>query len=585
MATTPSSLPDRFVTDTEPSTKYRIVSRANAGEVMPDPCSPLNATMGMFEAGEKGWRDAYVITGTFERDEFEPDRTNTVSCFGGYMYINMSMTRLYGLRTGLMTPAEVDLQYFGDMAGIPPYEEEARPTDVSPTATAKLTAFMASELWGRDDLPELRADAAQTERLVRARPDFAELSNQELVDHARSFVPLYRRLFARHIIVSGNSGMGVGTVAAVCAAVGRPEVVMTLVAGLGDVDSAAPSLAMWDLGRQVASSPSLTSAFDAGVAGLLDRLRADGSKDARSFLDGFDALLARFGSRGPNEWELRSHTWGTKPELALAAIDRMRLSPDSAAPAGHQAQRAAEAEAAADEIRALVAADPEAAGQLEAGLRAARLFLAGRERSKTNCIRIVQEMRLALREVGRRLVADGALDSIEQVFMFTDDELDAVLASPSSWTDVARSREEQYLALFELEPPFVIVGDPPPLSQWPRRDRGGGVKAEPGTVLTGIPGCPGVARGRARVILDPSDPGALEPGDILVAPLTDPAWTPLFVPAAAVVVDVGAQITHAVIVSRELGIPCVVSVTGATRTIPDGAEIEVDGTTGTVTVL
>jgi pyruvate,water dikinase len=576
---------EKFVTDTQPSEKYRIVSRANAGEVMPDPCSPLNATLGMFEAGEKGWRDAYVVTGTFAPDEFEPDRTNTISCFGGYMFINMSLTRLYGLRTGLMTPAQVDLQYFGEMAGIPPYEEEARPTDVSPEATERLTAFMARELWAKEDLPELRADAAQTERLVRSRPDFGELSNQELVDHARSFVPLYRRLFNRHIVVSGNSGMGIGTVAGVCAAVGRPDAVMTLVAGLGDVDSAAPSMAMWDLGRLVASSPSLTAAFDAGVDGLLARLRADGGKDAVRFLDGFDALLTRFGSRGPNEWEMRSHTWGTKPDLVLSAIDRMRLSPDSAAPSGHQAERAAEAESAAAEIRALVAGDADAAGQFEAGLRAARLYLAGRERSKTNNIRIVHEMRLALREVGRRLVEAGHLDNIEQVFMFTDDELNEVLREPEAWTDIARAREAQYLSLFELEPPFVIVGEPPPLSEWKRRDAAVHERATPGTVLTGIAGCPGVARGRARVVLDPSDPTALEPGDILVAPLTDPAWTPLFVPAAAVVVDVGAQITHAVIVSRELGIPCVVSVTGATKIIPDGAEIEVDGTNGTVTIV
>ncbi|MEM1334198.1 MAG: PEP-utilizing enzyme, partial [Actinomycetota bacterium] len=74
-------------------------------------------------------------------------------------------------------------------------------------------------------------------------------------------------------------------------------------------------------------------------------------------------------------------------------------------------------------------------------------------------------------------------------------------------------------------------------------------------------------------------------GDVLVAPITDPSWTPLFLAAAAVVVDVGATMSHAVIVSRELGIPCVVSAVGATTTIPDGAEIEVDGAAGTVTVL
>jgi pyruvate,water dikinase len=108
--------------------------------------------------------------------------------------------------------------------------------------------------------------------------------------------------------------------------------------------------------------------------------------------------------------------------------------------------------------------------------------------------------------------------------------------------------------------------------------------AKSGDVLAGLPGCPGVATGRARVILDSNDPTALEPGDVLVAPITDPSWTPLFVPACAVVVDVGAQISHAIIVSRELGIPCVVSVTGGTKRIPDGATVTVDGTAGTVTV-
>jgi pyruvate,water dikinase len=94
-----------------------------------------------------------------------------------------------------------------------------------------------------------------------------------------------------------------------------------------------------------------------------------------------------------------------------------------------------------------------------------------------------------------------------------------------------------------------------------------------------------VAEGRARVILDPNDPRALGPGDVLVAPITDPSWTPLFVPAAAIVVDVGAALSHAIIVSRELGIPCVVSATDATRRIPDGALVRVDGGTGVVTVV
>src|SRR5205085_6516366 len=181
----------------------------------------------------------------------------------------------------------------------------------------------------------------------------------------------------------------------------------------------------------------------------------------------------------------------------------------------------------------------------------------------------------------RRMVEAGHLDSIDQIFMLTDDELDGFLADPASFTATVRDREQQYLALFELQPPFIVYKEVPPVSSWPRRDASSVEKVEAGAQLTGIPGCAGTATGRARIILDPSDPFALEPGDILVAPVTDPAWTPLFVPAAAVVVDVGAQITHAVIVSRELGIPCVVSVGGATKKIPDGAMVTVDGAAGT----
>lgn len=85
--------------------------------------------------------------------------------------------------------------------------------------------------------------------------------------------------------------------------------------------------------------------------------------------------------------------------------------------------------------------------------------------------------------------------------------------------------------------------------------------------------------------MDPSDPLALEPGDIMIAPNTDPGWTPLFMTAGGVVVNVGGQISHSIIVSRELGLPCVVSIENATSLIPDGALVEVNGDTGQVTIV
>jgi pyruvate,water dikinase len=208
-----------------------------------------------------------------------------------------------------------------------------------------------------------------------------------------------------------------------------------------------------------------------------------------------------------------------------------------------------------------------------------------RERTKTNTIKALHEARMVFRELGRRATAAGHLERPELVFMLLDDELDRFVDDPSAFGADLVQRESDYRELFALEPPFIIAGGRvAPLSQWERKGSHPPAHVSPGDVLRGVPGCPGTVTGTARVVLDASDPGALEPGDILVAPITDPAWTPLFMAAAGVVVDVGGQISHAIIVSRELGLPCVVSVNDATRRIPDGTTVTVDGDTGTVTI-
>lgn len=579
---------EQWFIDTPASERYPVYSRANAGEVTPDPVSPLAATMVLAGPGEQGYRDAFIEAGTFRPDEFEADRNNCVAVFGGYLYLSMSLARIYGVRMPGMTPEIVDEQYYGDLAGVTPYAAEARPSDVDPEATERLGGYL-QRLFTDTDLPQLRADRDQLARLVAARPDLAALTDQELVDHARSFMPLFRRLFCTHILVSAGAGFGIGTVSGICAAAGKADLAMTLFAGLGDVDSAAPSWALWDLSRMVAASPSLRAALAADVDGFVEhveQLAQAGDEAAWRLLAQWHQFLERFGSRGPNEWDLRSHTWAIEPRRALVAMRAMVPAPDHESPEARAEQRRRERELATAEMRALLAgADDETRHTFESALRCGQLYSAGRERSKTNCITLVHEMRLALRELGRRMAARGVLDTTEQVFMLVERELDRFVADPLTFAPVLREREQTYLELFDRVPPFVTEGEPAHWTTWPSRRASGAFTLGAGTVLSGIPGCPGVARGRARVVLDPGDPRGLEPGEVLVAPLTDPAWTPLFVPAAAVVVDVGAQVTHAVIVSRELGLPCVVSVTGASRSIPDGALVEVDGAAGTVTVI
>jgi phosphoenolpyruvate synthase/pyruvate phosphate dikinase len=193
-------------------------------------------------------------------------------------------------------------------------------------------------------------------------------------------------------------------------------------------------------------------------------------------------------------------------------------------------------------------------------------------------------VRMTIRELGRRGVEAGLYGRPEDVMMLLSDALDDYVADPASFRDVIAQRLADYEELYELDPPFIIASDPLPLSQWKRRTERSMPLLREGDVLSGLGGGAGRYTGRVCVVHDPSDMAKLEPGDVLVAPFTDAAWTPLFLIAGAVVVDVGAMNSHAVVVSRELGIPSVLSVTSGTTQLADGMEVTVDGSAGTVTV-
>ncbi len=572
---------ERWIADSDLSTRYPIYTRANVGEVFPDPVTPLTRDGGIWLA-ELGWRDAWERLGAFDQDEFDAHEIEQLGIAGGYCYLNASLIRLFGERAPGLSAAAMDEQFFGTQPGIPPYEEQ--PGDVDLAKTEKIGRTFGWALTA-EDLPELIDDQIATKRLRDQRPDLGVLTDRELSDRYFSLLDAhFRDLFAHHIFMSYMATLPVGILTAMAVAVGDPSLMMRLIGGLGEVDSAAPSMAMWDMGRVVADSPALMAEFDTGLVDLHERLRALPDESAVKLCSMIDEFLYNFGSRGPNEWEMRSPTWETQPDLALAAVDRMRLSPEGAAPMNQNSRMATDREELEAQLAEALKDDPETQGTFLAAVRAARVFLPGRERSKTNAIRMLHECRMTLRELGKRMVERGAFDEVEDFGMLRKAEYDDFLADPSAFTSTIRARREQYKVLQALEPQFVFVGEPD-IDAWPRRDEIHVARLGPGESLIGMSGCPGVAEGRARVILDSHDPTALEPGDILVAPITDPSWTPLFVPAAAVVVDVGALQSHAIIVSRELGIPCVVSATGATRAIPDGAMVRVDGSTGTVTVL
>ena len=573
----------RWIEDNRYDPKYGFWSRANVGEVLPDPPSPLGWDL-VFEGGTVlGWRDCMVKRLGIGDDEVHPTRPEVMGVFGGYAYLGITMLRVWAERTPGFTADALDAAYFAGHPGIPPYVPE--PWHENAATTAVMTAWLGWVMGDRNQ-DELEADRVATRSMRASRPDLSSLTDAELLDRALSLRPVLRDLFSQHINQSGAASIGPGVLGAVCAAIGDPTATMRLLGGVGGVDSAEPSSAMWELSRTVRASEALSAAFDAGVEGLHARLGSDTSPAIEAFVASVDAFLAEFGSRGPNEWDIHSHTWETKPDLVLAAVDRMRFADNTAAPHLHQTAAEADRLRLGAEIAEKLAGDPATQGQFNAALASAATFLAGRERSKTNIIRALHEVRMCAWEIGRRAVARGELREPRDICLLFVDEVAAMINGTSADALATVDARQAHLDwLGSLEPPFIVSSAPPSNTQWPKRGENRAPVGAVGDVLAGLSGCPGVVTGRARVVLDPSDPGALELGDILVAPVTDPAWTPLFVAAGGVVVDVGAPLSHAIIVSRELGIPCVVSVNGATERIPDGALVEVDGSNATVTIL
>ena len=571
----------RWFGDSTLEQRFPAWTRGNAADVFPEPFSPLGQSLVLRQGMCTGLRDGYIAIGALDYDEFvEPHRPELFKVFGGYPFNPLSMTRILGARMPGATPEMIDRAFFDERAEVPPYEYQA--WHDSPKHEALLGASMGWAM-SADSLPNLDADKTLARRLRADRPDLSQLTDSALHARARAMLPYIQQTFENAMIVSSLSALGTGALGAICEGLGDPTLAIRLLAGI-EVDSAVPSHAMWELGRHAAANSAVSGAFEAGPDAVLAQLRASGDPAAVEFLTRFEQLLFDHGARAQNEYDPRTSSWEVRPRIALAAIDLMRRSEEANSPATRNAASVAERDRVTTEIRQQIAGDSETAGLFEAALKSARLFLAGRERAKTNCVTVINEVRTALHEYGRRLVERGIIDEVEQVFMLVDEELDQVRAEPESFKQVIADRWAQYKTLFDYEPVFVVNGRVPALSEMTRRNSKQITRAVSGAVLQGAAGSGGVATGRARIVLDAADPADLEPGDVLIAPQTDPSWVPLMVASAAVVVNVGAQGSHAMIVSRELGVPCVVSVADATEIIPDGAMVTVDGNAGTVTV-
>ena len=310
--------------------------------------------------------------------------------------------------------------------------------------------------------------------------------------------------------------------------------------------------AVWDLADAARREHVDDVIRDFSPAAALERFRA--TQPGRRFLGELGAFLARYGGRSrwhelslPREAE---QPWLTLESVRLALDAPQRPSRASAPAGGDETLRAAYA------LKELHTYDIDYPG-----------LLATRD---------------ALRGFGRRLIAEGLLDDVDDVWMLEREELRRALTETVGLREiVARRREERARGLVQGVQPYL--GDPPG-----ERERESIIESFYGSVgdeLTGAGASPGVAEGVARVVAGQDDFARIQAGDILVTTTTTPAWTPLFPSLAGLVTETGGILSHAAVVAREYGLPAVVGASGAATAIQDGTRIRIDGSTGTIAIL
>ena len=326
---------------------------------------------------------------------------------------------------------------------------------------------------------------------------------------------------------------------------------------------------LWELGRVALDDPAVVEAMAArDVAAAMVELRTEGESSA--FFAALDAFLEEYGLRAEG-WDIACPTWREQRAGFWAQLAQL-TSPDAPEPAAATEAAAERRRTLADDIAARLADDDAALGRFQRRLARIEPYVWVREERALWQVALVGALRSAVLRQGERLVREGRLDDAEGVLFLTPDEI----ASPDGdWRDEVARRRREHEAWCRVVPPKVIGGDATTSPPEPPPAAG---------VLRGVGGSRGVATGAARVIVDLEDAERLEPGDVLVCVMTSPPWTPLFGLASAVVVDTGDLGSHPAIAAREYGVPCVLGVTDATRTIPDGATVTVDGAAGTVTI-
>jgi pyruvate,water dikinase len=363
-----------------------------------------------------------------------------------------------------------------------------------------------------------------------------------------------------------------------------PGALQPVLRGLPNNVTTEMDLALWHLASAIRADAGAAAAFEdavsdkAGVAELVRRYRArELPAVVQSGLAGF---LGRYGHRAVAEIDLGMPRWSDDPAHILGVLaNYLRMDDPAQAPDRLFSKAARDAESQVERLAAAARERGRLRGVLvRAALKRTRMFAGLRELPKYHLVEALAAVRRQLQALGAELTAAGSITAADDVFFLDLAEVREGLAGRELRQVVAQRREAYAQELGRRHIPRVLLSDG---TEPEALQAAAGTGPGSAGLLAGTPASAGTVTAPARVILEPQ--GAhLEPGEILVAPSTDPGWTPLFLTAGGLVMEMGGPNSHGAVVAREYGIPAVVGVPDATSLIVTGRSVTVDGAAGTV---
>lgn len=339
------------------------------------------------------------------------------------------------------------------------------------------------------------------------------------------------------------------------------------------------NLDLWRLARLFKANPVIIQMLSAETspARLIEAYYQNNLP--ASLQAGLAEFLSAYGHRSVAELDLGLPRWSEDPAYLFSLLASYLHGKDQPAPDEQYRKAKEEAECMVAELSSRAGRRNPLRGLLIRFFLSRARGLGGmREAPRNYLALLLAEARAIVWPVGEKLVEEGCLEKAEDIFFLTWPEIRQALAGSDKREVVSERRVEYEQELHRRHVPHLLLSDgtEPAEADEPEREKDN-------LTLRGVAASPGKIRGTARVVLDPATT-KLAPGEILVAPSTDPGWTPLFLTAGGLVMELGGPLSHGAVVAREYGIPAVVGVAGATDRIKTGQPVTVDGTGGLVTL-